>query len=166
MNNHSQPLTAAYLRHQTELQQFLWRQVHCREAAADLLQDTFLHIADYPGQDTIANCRAFLYRVAVNLALDYLRSQARQQLRDGGTVEEDLQCPCPLPERLVQGQQQWSAVERWLHDLPAISQQILCLRRLDGKRHQQIAAELQISERQVERILYRTGKMLAGANLT
>ncbi|CAD6878200.1 hypothetical protein [Methylomonas albis] len=77
---------------------------------------------------------------------------------------EDWQCPCPLPERLVQGQLQWLAVERWPHDLPAICQHILCLRRLDGKRHQQIAAESQISERQVEYILYRTGKMLAATS--
>ncbi|MBD9360562.1 RNA polymerase sigma factor [Methylomonas fluvii] len=105
MNKHYPPLTTAYLRHQTELKQFLWRQVDCREAAADLLQDTFLHIADYPEQDTIANCRAFLYRVAGNLALDYLRSQARQQAWDGGPLDEGWQCPCPPPERLVQGKQ-------------------------------------------------------------
>lgn len=79
MNRHHPPLTAAYLRHQSELRQFLMRQVNCSEAAADLLQDTFLQIADYPGQDAIANCRAFLYRVAGNLAVDYLRSQARQR---------------------------------------------------------------------------------------
>ncbi|CAD6873385.1 RNA polymerase sigma factor [Methylomonas fluvii] len=88
MNNHYPPLTATYLRHQTELQQFLWRQVNCREAAADLLQDTFLHIADYPGQDAIANCRAFFYRVADNLAVDYLRSQAWQQARADGPLDE------------------------------------------------------------------------------
>lgn len=62
----------------------------------------------------------------------------------------------------MQGEQQWSAVESWLYDLPVLSQQILYLRRLDGKRHQQIAAELQVSERHVEHVLYRTGRMLAG----
>ncbi|MDX8127353.1 sigma-70 family RNA polymerase sigma factor [Methylomonas sp. EFPC1] len=165
LNDHYPPLTAAYLRHQAELQQFLLRQVNCREAAADLLQDTFLHIAEYAGQDAIANCRAFLYRVAGNLALDYLRSQARQQARDGGALDQDWQCPCPLPERMVQGEQQWLAAESWLRGLPALNRQIWCLRRLDGKRHQHIAAELQISERQVERVLYQTGRMLAGANL-
>lgn len=165
MNSHYPPLTAAYLRHQTELQQFLLRQVNCREAAADLLQDTFLHIAEYPGQDAIANCQAFLYRVAGNLALDYLRSQTRQRARDGGALDEDWQCPKPLPERLVQGEQQWLAIESWLYGLPVLSQQILCLRRLDGKRHQQIAAELEISTRQVEHMLYRTGQWLAATGL-
>jgi RNA polymerase sigma-70 factor (ECF subfamily) len=82
--------------------------------------------------------------------------------RDGGALDEDWPCPCPLPERFVQGEQQWSAVESWLYDLPVLSQQILYLRRLDGKRHQQIAAELQVSERHVEHVLYRTGRMLAG----
>ncbi|MEI8573095.1 sigma-70 family RNA polymerase sigma factor [Methylomonas sp. LW13] len=159
------PLTAAFLQHQTELQQFLWRRVQCREAAADLLQDTFLHIAEYSAQDAISNCRAFLYRVAGNLALDYLRRQARQQARDGGALDEDWQCPKPLPERFVQGEQRWLAIESWLYGLPTLNRQILCLHRLDGKRHPQIAAESKLSTRQVEHLLYRTGKLLAEARL-
>ncbi|WGS85480.1 sigma-70 family RNA polymerase sigma factor [Methylomonas sp. UP202] len=165
MNSHYPPLIIAYMRHQTELRQFLQRQVNCREAAADLLQDTFLQIADYPGQDAITNCRAFLYRVAGNLALDYLRSQARRQAMDGGALDEDWQCPRPLPERFVQGEQQWLAIEGWLRGLPLVSRQILCLHRLDGKRQRQIAVELCVSERQVEHVLYRTGKMLAATSL-
>ncbi len=124
MNSHHPPLTATYLRHQSELRQFLLHQVNCREAVADLLQDTFLQIADYPGQNAITNCRAFLYRVAGNLALDYLRSQARQQARDGGVLDEDWPCPYPLPERFVQGEQQWLTLESWLYGLPALSRQI------------------------------------------
>lgn len=165
MNSHYPPLTTAYLRHQSELQQFLLRQVNCRETAADLLQDTFLHIADYPGQDAIINCRAFLYRVAGNLALDYLRSQARQHARDGGTLDEDWLCPSPQPERFVQSEQQWSAIESWLHSIPLLNRQILWARRLDGKRQRQIAAELCVPERRVEHILYRTGQMLAVTSL-
>jgi len=165
MNNHYPPLTAAYLHYQTELQQFLWRQVNCREAAADLLQDTYLHIAEYPEQKQITNQRAFLYRVAGNLALDYLRSQARQQARDGGTLDEDWRCPSPQPERFVQSEQQWLAIENWLHSIPLLNRQILWLRRLDGKHQRQIAAELCVSERQVEHLLCRTGKLLAGARL-
>ncbi len=158
-------LIVAFLQHQTELRQFLLRQVKCSEAAADLLHDTFLHIAEYQAQEHIGNCRAFLYRVAGNLALDYLRGQTRQQARDGGPLDAEWPCPCPQPERWVYGRQQWLAVAHWLHRLPMPSRQILYLRRLEGKSRRQIAAELRVSERHVEHVLYRTGKLLAGAGL-
>lgn len=165
MTSNYPPLTAAFLRHQTELRQFLVRRVNCSDTANDLLHDTFLHIADYPAQRQIANSRAFLYRVAGNLALDYLRGQARRQTRDGGELNDEWPCPSPLPERRVQGWQQWQAVEIWLRGLPPANRQTLCLHRLHGKTHRQIAAELQVTERHVEYLLSRSGKWLVEAGL-
>lgn len=163
MNIDYPSLTAAFLRHQTELRQFLLRRVKCTEAAADLLHDTFLHIAEYPARERIVNERAFLYRVAGNLALDYLRSQARRKTRDGGDLDEEWPCPCPQPERYVQGLQQWQMVDDCLRGLPIASRQILYWNRLDGKTQRQIAVELRVSERHVEHVLRRTGQLLAGS---
>jgi RNA polymerase sigma-70 factor (ECF subfamily) len=165
MTSNYPPLTTAFLRHQTELRQFLIRRVNCADTADDLLHDTFLHIANYPAQELIANRRAFLYRVAGNLALDYLRGQARRQTRDGGELDDEWPCPRPPPERYVQGWQQWQAIDRWLRGLPLANRQTLCLYRLDGKTHRQIAAELRVSERRVEYLLSRTGKWLVEIGL-
>ncbi|CAD6873393.1 RNA polymerase sigma factor [Methylomonas fluvii] len=163
-SNHP-PLTAAFLRHQTELRQFLVRRVNCADTANDLLHDTFLHIADYSAQRQIANSRAFLYRVAGNLALDYLRGQARRQARNGGELDDEWPCPSPPPERCMQGWQQWQAVEIWLRGLPPANRQTLCPYRLDGKTHRQIAAELRVTERHVEYLLSRTGQLLVETGL-
>ncbi|CAD6881969.1 RNA polymerase sigma factor RpoE [Methylomonas albis] len=166
MNPDYPPLTAAFLRHQTELRQFLSRRVDCAETAADLLHDTFLHIVDYPNQVQIANSRAFLYRVAGNLALDHLRSHARRQARDGGDLDEEWPCSCPQPEQFVQVWQQWRAVNLWLGDLPVFSRQMLYLYRIDGKSQRQVAVELGVSERHVEHVLSRAGKLLAEMRLS
>ena len=165
MTSNHPPLTAAFLRHQTELRQFLVRRVNCADTADDLLHDTFLQIAGYPAQERIANRRAFLYRVAGNLALDYLRGQARRKSRDGGELDDEWPCPSPPPERRVQGCQQWQAVEIWLRGLPPANRQILYLHRLDDKTHRQIAAELRVTERRVEYVLSRTGQWLAETGL-
>ncbi len=163
MNTDYPSLTTAFLRHQAELRQFLLRRVNCAETAADLLHDTFLHIAEYPDQEQIANNRAFLYRVAGNLALDHLRAQTRRQARDGGGLDEEWPCPNPPPERHVQGLQQWKMVDDYLCDLPPPNRQILYWHRLEGKTQRQIAAELRVSERHVEYILHRTGQFLPEA---
>lgn len=98
--NHS-PLTAAFLHHQSELRQHLLRRVGCSDTADDLLQDTFLRIAQLESGCEIVNPRAFLYRVAGNLALDHLRWQARRQVWDVGPPDEEWPCPCPQPDRLL-----------------------------------------------------------------
>lgn len=152
MTSNYPPLTAAFLCHQTELRQFLVRRVNCSDTADDLLHDTFLHIANYPDQRQIANSRAFLYRVAGNLALDYLCGQARRQTWDGEELDDEWHCPSPPPERCLQG-------------LPPANRQTLCLHRLDGKTHRQIAAELQVTERHVEYLLSRTGQLLVETGL-
>ncbi|BBL60546.1 RNA polymerase sigma factor [Methylomonas koyamae] len=166
MTSNYPPLTAAFLRHQPELRQFLVRRVNCSDTAADLLHDTFLHIANYPDQRQIANSRAFLYRVAGNLALDYLRGQVRRQTWDGGELDDEWPCPSPPLERYVQGWQQWQAVKSWIRGLPPTHRQTLYLHRLHGKTHRQIAAELQVTERHVEYLLSRTGQWLVESELS
>ncbi|AEF98879.1 RNA polymerase sigma factor [Methylomonas methanica] len=165
MNPDFPPLTVAFLHHQSELRQFLYRRVHCAETAADLLHDTYLQIADYPAQGQIANGRAFLYRVAGNLALDHLRAQTRQQARDGGDLDDEWPCLRPQPEDYLQARQQWLEVSCWLSSLPLSGRQMLYWYRLDGKSQRQIATELGVSERHVEHVLSRAGKLLAEKRL-
>jgi RNA polymerase sigma-70 factor (ECF subfamily) len=58
------------------------------------------------------------------------------------------------------------AVEAWLRGLPLTCRQIVCLYRLEGKSHRQIAAELQVTTRHVEHLLRRTQKSLAEAMIS
>jgi RNA polymerase sigma-70 factor (ECF subfamily) len=163
MNTEYPALTAAFLRYQHELHQFLLRQINCPDSAADLLHDTFLHIAQYPAQAQVINQRAFLYRVASNLAVDYLRIQVRRQEREKGALDEDWPCQRPQPERFVESRQQLLVAEAWLRGLPLPSRQIVYLRRLEGKSHRQIASELQVTTSHVEHSLRRSQKSLAEA---
>ncbi len=153
-------LLSSFLRHQKELLQFLTHKVNCAETAADLIQETYLRIACYSADAEIVNQRAFLFRVADNLALDHLRSQARQDQRNGGLVSEEIACRQPQPDNALVGQQQMELFERLIYELPPQCRKVFLLCRVEGKSYSEIAAELHISTRTVESHMHKALKLL------
>lgn len=70
----------------------LFRLVRNRELAEDLTQEVFLRLWQSPPEENIRNPRAWLFRVAHNLALDALRrpgaEELPEQLPAGGFAED------------------------------------------------------------------------------
>lgn len=153
-------LIASFLRHQKELQQFLTYKVDCAETAADLIQETYLRIARQTTDADIANPRAFLFRVADNLALDHLRGKARQNKRDGGQPSDEIACRQPQPDKVLMGQQQMELFEKLIYGLPPQCRTVFLLCRVEGKSYAEIAGELSISARTVESHMHKALKLL------
>lgn len=149
-----------FLRYQSEIRQFLARKVGCSDSAADLTQETYLRVAGYAGANEISNQRAFVFRVADNLALDHLRSRARQERRDGGLVDEDIPCHQPQPDSALEGQQQMELFEKLIYELPPQCRTVFLLCRVEGKRYSEIAADLGISARTVESHMHKALQLL------
>lgn len=53
-----------FLDSRQKLRRYLQQRVQCSEAAADLLQETYLRLADYLAGESIKNWRAFMFRAA------------------------------------------------------------------------------------------------------
>ena len=75
----------SYLKSYEELADPLFRhiffRVHTKEVAQDLLQDTFTRVWQYISEGkTIDNMKAFLYRTAHNLVIDYYREKKEVSL--------------------------------------------------------------------------------------
>lgn len=153
-------LLATFLRHQSELLQFLTYKVSCNVAADDLLQETYLRIARIPNDSEIVNKRAFVYRIADNLAVDHLRGVTRQHKRDGGTVTEEIICTSPEPDTVLSGLQQMEMLEKFIYELPLQSRTVFLLCRVEGKSYSEVAKELGISVRTVENHVYKAMKLL------
>ncbi|WKJ90295.1 RNA polymerase sigma factor [Methylomonas montana] len=153
-------LLTAFLSHQHELLQFLTYKVSCAETAADLIQETYLRVARHPGDGEIVNLRAFVFRIADNLALDHLRSMTRRDKRDGGSLSEEIVCQQAEPDRILAGQQQMELFENFIYALPPQCRTVFLLCRVDGKSYSEIAAELNISPRTVESHMHKALKLL------
>jgi hypothetical protein len=102
-----------------DLRRFLARRVQCEAAAADLAQETYLRLARLASTTQVQNVRGFLFQVADNLAVEYLRSRTRFQQRYAGIPSTDLMGPAPLPDRELAAKQELAILEEAIAEMPS-----------------------------------------------
>lgn len=145
-------------RYYQELLNFLSRQVRDREAAADLVQETYARAAAVQcGGQAISEPRAFLYRTARNLIVDRHR---RREVRGENPPEE----PTPLapadampapqafePETAFSAARNAQAMLDTIAALPLRCREAFILHKFDGLPQAEVAVRMGISVKMVER---------------
>ncbi len=118
--------------HRSELLRFLAQRVSCPETAQDIFQETFIRFNGYGQKNAVENPRAFLFRIAANLATDYLRSQSRyayhQPEHDHALAK--LEDPALSIEAAVISQQEFELLIQALQDLPPKCRDVFIMLRL------------------------------------
>jgi RNA polymerase sigma-70 factor (ECF subfamily) len=110
------PMLSAYAEHHEEVYTFLVRTTRDPETAEDLLQETFLRLLNEVRMGrTPENVRAWLYRVAANLATSRGRRQTTAKRWLGWLVERGTQ---EAPEEGYLRRERDSALERAIAKLP------------------------------------------------
>lgn len=149
--------------HRQELFRHLLRRVSCPDTANDLLQDIFLRLVNYRSLEPVENPRAFVYRIADNIATDHLRKNKLVLVDLPEPDADDIIDQTPSPEQIVFGQQQLDLCEQALSELSPSALKIFLLSRYEGYTHPQIAKELNVSVSWVEKSLFKTLKHLKSA---
>jgi RNA polymerase sigma factor (sigma-70 family) len=151
--------------HRQELYRHLLRRVTCPDIANDLLHDTYLRLVNYRSPKPVENPRAFVYRIADNIATDHLRKNkmVTVELPEPGTGGDEIIDRTPLPEQAVLAQQQLELCEQVLKELSPSALKIFLLSRYEGYTQPQIAKELNVSLSWVEKSLFKTMKLLRNA---
>ncbi len=145
--------------HQREILTYLYRLVRDHECARDLAQETFLRAFRARQQlGQIENPRAWLYRIATNLALSNLKRDRRWawlpwQARDGAHTEAETRAQAYTS----------SAVEEALLKLPAHYRAPLLLYEHYGLNVAELAHALGLSESAVKLRLFRAREMFRAA---
>lgn len=125
------------------------------DGAEDVAQALWLRIQAVDDHPPIANTRAFLYRMARNVAIDMVRSDRSRSRHVGGGDElpHDVAAPMPSAETTLLDREALARLTGALGELSPRCQQIIRMNRLDGVPMAEIAATLGISRQMVGRYI-------------
>lgn len=153
-NNRRNPdaFGALYSHLKNRLFSLVYRYTYNREAAEDILQETFIQI--YKKMSTVTNpetFQAWIYRVAINTALSYLRRHRRHlHLSYSGESQEldegKLSSPRSADEAIGEDESMiHQAIDEALRKLPAGLKTVFILHDVQGFTHEEIATILDTS---------------------
>jgi RNA polymerase sigma-70 factor (ECF subfamily) len=109
------------------------------DAAQEAFIQAWLRLQSYRPQ---ASFRNWLYRIAVNTAIDMLRKEKR--ILPGAVEDLNLTDASPGPETLVTHSERTEMVQDAVLALPDASRAVLVLREFEGLSYQEIAEALDI----------------------
>jgi len=136
--------------------------------AEDIAQDVFVRAYQYQGQfEGRSEISTWLYRIAVNLSLNFLKRRKRWGWL---TLEFDNPDPAPLPikepeaderpDRQFDNQELGQILQMAIQQLPEKQKTAFVLHKLEGLSHQQISEILGISIPSVEARIHRARQTL------
>ena len=121
----------------------IYRMCGDMRVAEDAAQETFirawLQIRSYRAGTSL---RSWLYRIAVNTAIDMLRKEKR--ILPGAVEDLEITEPGPGPEALLASSERTETVQQAVLDLPDASRAVLVLREYEGLSYQEMAEALDI----------------------
>jgi len=147
-------ISRLFISHREAIISFLIQRVRCPETAQDLSQEAYIRLLR---QETVAhadNLTGYLFRTAERLAIDFLRHHQRTA-QNAVPLDEALPCPNIQPEPLAILRQQCEILLDAIASLPIQCRQIFLLRKIDELSYGEIAAQLAISEKTVQRHLVK-----------
>jgi RNA polymerase sigma factor (sigma-70 family) len=143
----------AYLKNEVALKRYLRRFVRASEAAEDLAQEAFLRAFAAEAGLKIETPKAFLFKVAKNLALNELARQSVAAIEPLGDFEgkEVLEDSNQVAvEDVIDSRERIRLLARAIAALPPQCAKVFILRKMQGLSQKEIAARLNISVRTVE----------------
>jgi RNA polymerase sigma-70 factor, ECF subfamily len=143
---------ALFRAHYPEIVRYLAARLGSRDDAAELASEVFAEAwRRVPGLQWRGRpVRAWLYRVAANMAADELKRRARL-----APLETEAEAPDPterVPDRV--------ALSRALHELPPDYQLVVHLRLVEGQPFAEVARVMGKSVGACQMLLLRAGKLL------
>ena len=143
----------AYIENELALKRFLRRFIKSREGIDDLAQEAFLRAFAAESGHSIVSPKAFLFKVARNLALNEIARKASVTIEplgdfEGQSVLEDSSQAAV--DDAVDGRERIRVLARAIAALPPQCAKVFILRKMQGLSQKEIAARLNISVRTVE----------------
>lgn len=144
-----------------ELNRYAYGRLGDREAAADIVQDSFLRFLIWRRGHSEAALpqgpRFFLWRIVGNLTIDLVRRQ--RFLGPLASLEDhanEIIDPALKPDEFLELRQSYLLLKQALDEVPARHREALLLNRIDGLTHPEIGARLGVSASMVSKYIMLT----------
>jgi RNA polymerase sigma-70 factor (ECF subfamily) len=161
-------LVSEYLQMRADLVRFLTARLGQAGIAEDVYQEMFIRLRLGQLPADVGNPRAFLYKMAFNLANDAHRAGQRRAVRDGAWLDTATQkmgtetiADAPSADDAIDAKRRLDLMLTSLAELPAKCREAFTLHRLRGLSHREVAAQMGITTKTVEKHMTTALKQLA-----
>ena len=155
------------IKYQGKIYNLVYKYVSNSETARDLSQEIFIKaFRALPRFKRQSAFYSWLYRIAINLCIDFIRQQKRGQtlsfedLTTGGSDGVVFNDVSPLPPDQVEAKELGHIIGKAVEQLPPKQQRVFNLRYHGGLQLKEIAAELDRSEGTIKAHLHHAHKRL------
>lgn len=162
----SQQIEALYLQYRQSLLNYLTSIMPGgQQDAQEVLHETYIRLLRHSDLNRLEeNPRAYIFTIATNLVRDSLR-RSKSRKEDAHTDADDceLTSEAPCPRQSVSWQQSLNQLKQALLQLKPQTRQIFLLSRFEELTYPEIAEQLKLSSRTVERHMSKASQQLRGA---
>ncbi len=156
MSDNATALSRLLLAERPSLIRLAQRIVGSAPAAEDVTQSLWLKVQRIADEPPILNKRAFLFRLASNLAIDHVRSESsRAGIQTKARAYLWAELERPSPEQAAIAQDELARVLRAAETLPEPTRGIFRLRRFKGLTQAEVAAHYGVSTTTIEKHMRR-----------
>jgi RNA polymerase sigma-70 factor (ECF subfamily) len=128
----------------------LTRRLGSPDLASEALKETYLRLQGMTEIGQVRSPKAYLFRIALNIASDRRRAERRRLTADEVDILLDIPDDRPDAARVIEDRSEVAVLGRAIAELPERRRRILVLSRLEGMPNREIAALLGVTVRTVE----------------
>lgn len=135
--------------HNDALVRFLTLRLQSRHEAREVAQEAYVRLLQLERTDVTGFLRAYLFRIAGNLAIDRLRRRTTESRFQGAELSHGLFDGPPGPEALVMEHEHVERIRAYLHELPDAVRTAFLMFRTEDMDQESIAVRLGVTDRMV-----------------
>jgi RNA polymerase sigma factor (sigma-70 family) len=145
----SQEIERLFRDHNDSLVSFLALRLRSRQEAREVAQEAYVRLLQLERPDVSGFVRAYLFRIAGNLAIDRLRRRMTEARCGGEELFRELHSAAREPERESIEHERLRQVGDFIGEVPEVARRAFLMFRLEEKSQAEIAGELGITDRMV-----------------
>ena len=134
-----------------DIKRYVYSKTRDIEIAEDIIQDTFVKIWEDCDKVLFATVKSYLYTIANNLFLNIAKHTKVVQLHQQSFVEDNT---VETPEFILLEEEFLIKLEKAIADLPVLQREVFLLNRIEKKKYKEIAEQLNISVKAVEKRMH------------